>query len=120
MLVRAIKLSPKFCLLVLFIFIKITPVFALNKEETSRKKKFIYWLHNRNSPKHLGLDDPHLPCFVKFRPLLLPLPNNYELPKEFLIREDSLDMRSLTPKLLERLSPSDLKILLDYLAHVPV
>ena len=89
------------------------------KEDLSKREKLIHWIHNRHSPKHLGLDDPHLPSFVKFRPLMVVLPDYYELPKEFVVKNNALDMRSLTPWVLEKLSTSDFKTLLEFLAHVP-
>ncbi len=72
MLIRVINLC---CVALL----SASPILAINlgvahsedKEELSRKERLIHWLHNRHSPKHLGLDDPHLPSFVKFRPLLI-------------------------------------------------
>jgi hypothetical protein len=90
------------------------------KEELSTKEKLIHWIHNRHSPKNLGFDDPYLPSFAKFRPLMISLPNNYKLPEEFVVRDSALDMRSLTPRILEKLSSSDFKNLLDFLARVPV
>lgn len=96
------------------------PVKKSEQAKLSKKEKFIHWIQNRHSPKNLGIDDPDLPCFVNFKPVMIPLPWGYHLPKQFVVRDDHLDMRSLTPKVLESLKPAELQALLEYLATVPV
>ncbi|HXW60543.1 MAG TPA: hypothetical protein VEK06_03295, partial [Myxococcota bacterium] len=86
----------------------------------SYKQQLIDWLHHRHSPKNVGFDDVHYPTFVEFRPTLVTLPFGYKLPQDFLIRDNALDLKSLTPQLLETLSSKDLKLLLDYLAAIKV
>lgn len=87
-------------------------------EEPTKKEKFIKWLHNRHTPKNVGLNDPYLPSFVKYRPTLVPLPLGAKLPKEFVVRDNSLDLRSLTPQALSKLSSKSFKTLLDYLCNI--
>lgn len=96
------------------------PVPEMEEEEPGIKRKIIERLHNWNSPKHVGYDDPHFPSFMKFKPTLIPLPPLYKLPKEFPIRDDKLDLKLLTPQVLEKVSSNDLRNLLTYLSSVPV
>ena len=92
--------------------------YEAEEQGPSKKEQFIVWLHNRHSPKHVGIDDPDLPAFMQFRPTLVSLPHGYLVPDNFIIINDYLELRSLTPQILEKLSYADLKNLLNYLATV--
>lgn len=90
------------------------------ESELSTKEKVITWLHTRHSPGHFHDEEHDVPAFLQFKPTLVSLPHAYKLPLDFVVIKDQLDLRALTPQMLERLSASQLKHLLSYLATVNV
>jgi hypothetical protein len=90
------------------------------EQNISHKEQFIMWLHNRNSPKDLGLDDPHLPAFLQYKPTHIELPNDYKVPEDFIVINKYLDLRSMRPQRLQNLSSDNLKNLLNYLASIEI
>lgn len=111
------------------VFLKSIPVLAADnffietpdeESDASKKERVIEWIHAIHSSKYLGMDDPHLPSFVKFRPTSVKLSQNFSLPRKFLTPDQTLDLRALSAKALKKLPPAHLKSLMRYLATVPV
>lgn len=90
------------------------------EHKLTKKERLISWLHTHHSPGHFHSDEHDVPVFIQFKPALVPLPPFYKLPSTFKIVKGDLNLRSITPQMLERLSHPELKRLLSYLATVDV